>query len=161
MAGVVSTLVDNFLYNPVNWVLAAILLQVLKAAVYPEQVKLAPPKHPSIIELRKFTPKELARFDGVDGRPIYIASAGMVFDVTRSAGFYGPGGMYENFAGRDASRGLAKNSFDKSEIADINGPIDKLTNLNAEEKQSLLDWTQFYLGKYDHVGTLVENHDIK
>ena len=35
---------------------------------------------------------------------------------------------------RDASRGLAKNSFDPDILTDINEPIDTLTDLTAVEK---------------------------
>ena len=35
--------------------------------------------------------------------------------MTAGRSFYGPDGMYGNFAGRDASRGMAKQSFDVGE----------------------------------------------
>lgn len=50
------------------------------------------------------------------------------------------GGPYANFAGRDASRGLAKNSFDLDMLTDPNEPIDKLEDLNADEWESLREW---------------------
>lgn len=45
---------------------------------------------------------------GEDGAPIYIGLLGTVFDVSKGASFYGKGGAYHVFAGRDATVGLAK-----------------------------------------------------
>ena len=50
------------------------------------------------------------------------------------------GGPYANFAGHDASRGLAKNSFDADMLTDPNEPIDKLEDLAADEWESLREW---------------------
>nr|KAJ3419333.1 bifunctional endoribonuclease/protein kinase ire1 [Polyrhizophydium stewartii] len=141
------SLLESFAYNPVNWVLTAVLFHAVRTALFPEKIKIAPPKHPHVIELRTFTPKELARFDGKDGRPIYMSVDGMVFDVSRGRGFYGPGSMYENFSGRDASRGLAKNSFELDMLSPIDGPIDKLADLAPHEREALAEWKHFYLGK--------------
>lgn len=76
--------------------------------------------------------------------------------MTSGASFYGPGGPYANFAGRDASRGLAKNSFDVEMLTPIDQPIDKLEDLSAEERGSLADWRGHFEGKYLLVGKLVE-----
>jgi membrane-associated progesterone receptor component len=59
-----------------------------------------------------YTPGELAEFDGQKNKRILMGVRGRVYDVTAGANFYGPGGPYEGFAGRDASRGLSKGSFD-------------------------------------------------
>jgi hypothetical protein len=50
------------------------------------------------------------------------------------------GSSYANFAGHDASRGLAKNSFDKEMMVDPYGPIDKLEDLESDDWESLRDW---------------------
>lgn len=68
-------------------------------------------------------------------------------------------GPYGNFAGRDASRGLAMNSFDKSMLASLDGPIDKLEDLKEDEKSALEDWEILFDGKYQLVGKLIENKD--
>lgn len=98
--------------------------------------------HPPTVLFRVYTPKSLVRFDGREGSEgrILLAIGGVVFDVSAGRSFYGPGrsffffpfhywfvvcfrlnmtiffyllgGMYGNFAGRDASRGMAKQSFD-------------------------------------------------
>ena len=88
-----------------------------------------PKSHPPTLLYTTYTPKTLEPFNGRDGGRILLAISGTVFDVTAGRNFYGPGaypcqflrtyshtvssdGMYGNFAGRDASRGMAKQSFD-------------------------------------------------
>ncbi|KAJ1332701.1 hypothetical protein BSLG_008330 [Batrachochytrium salamandrivorans] len=142
-----TSVVDSLLYNPLNWALSALLVHVVHSILFPKPVVTAPLTHPTVIELRPFTPKELSYYDGKEGRPIYMAVSGMVFDVSAGRSFYGPGSMYENFSGRDASRGMALNSFDDEVLSDISGPIDALDNLTPSEIESLNEWTHFYLGK--------------
>ena len=56
------------------------------------------------------TLQQLKVYDGLteecEGK-ICVAVNGKIFDVTKGKRFYGPGGPYSGFAGRDASRGLA------------------------------------------------------
>ncbi|KAI1305580.1 hypothetical protein EDD11_004915 [Mortierella claussenii] len=148
------------LSNPVNWVLVTVLgyisYKYFSAAAAPPPP--APrPKQPTLV-FREYTPKELAEFDGrTEETRILMAIQGKVFDVTRGRNFYGPDGPYGNFAGKDASRGLAKNSFDKSMLTPIDGPIDKLEDLTDDEKESLGDWAVHFEAKYQLVGKLIEN----
>jgi membrane-associated progesterone receptor component len=59
-----------------------------------------------------YDPHELSKYDGQQEKKILMGIRGRVYDVSAGANFYGPGGPYGNFAGRDASRGLSKGSFD-------------------------------------------------
>ncbi|XP_031261300.1 membrane steroid-binding protein 1-like [Pistacia vera] len=62
--------------------------------------------------------------------------------------FYGPGGPYALFAGKDASRALAKMSFeDKDLTGDISG-------LGPFELEALQDWEYKFMSKYVKVGTI-------
>ncbi|KAJ1957592.1 Dihydrodipicolinate synthase [Linderina pennispora] len=107
---------------------------------------------------RDFTPRELSEFDGRDeNTPLYMAVNGTVYDVSNGRSFYGPGGPYANFAGRDASRGLALGSFDKSTLTDLDAPLDDLKGLDKTEVESLNEWATFFAGKYLPVGKLVPN----
>lgn len=54
------------------------------------------------------------------------------------------GGPYANFGGHDASRGLAKNSFDEDMLTDPKEPIDKLEDLASDEWESLREWEVIY-----------------
>lgn len=97
-----------------------------------------PPNHPDTVEWTKYTPRTLAIYDGTgttdqDGSRILLAINRKVFDVTKGKNFYGPGGPYGNFAGRDASRGMAKQSFDLEMLTPLDKPIDKLEDLTASE----------------------------
>jgi len=88
--------------------------------------------------------------------PIYFAVRGRVFDVSSGRNFYGPGGPYENFAGRDASRGLACGSFDASMLTeDLKAPLDTLDDLDADQMEALKGWEERFLEKYLVVGKLV------
>ncbi|CAH2050682.1 unnamed protein product [Thlaspi arvense] len=63
-------------------------------------------------------------------------------------GFYGPGGPYALFAGKDASRALAKLSFEEKDLTgDISG-------LGPFELDALQDWEYKFMTKYVKVGTV-------
>ena len=62
--------------------------------------------------------------------------------------FYGPGGPYALFAGKDASRALAKMSF---EPQDLTGDI---SGLGPFELDALQDWEYKFMSKYVKVGTV-------
>jgi membrane-associated progesterone receptor component len=62
--------------------------------------------------------------------------------------FYGRGGPYAMFAGRDASRALALLSFKPQ---DLNG---NLQGLDASELEILQDWEDKFMEKYVKVGHL-------
>ncbi|CAK9437157.1 uncharacterized protein LODBEIA_P15580 [Lodderomyces beijingensis] len=109
----------------------------------------------------KFTPKTLAKYNGRDSDRIFISVKNRVYDVTQGAAFYGPGGPYENFAGRDASRGLALNSFDPAVLTPLDQPIDDLKNLSKIELESLESWDEHFENRYKIVGTLHENGTVK
>lgn len=116
---------------------------------------LLPPAAPPVL-FRRFTPRQLLPFNGEDDRPVYLAVRGRVFDVSPGRNFYGPHGPYANFAGRDASRGLACGSFDPDVLtADLDGPLDPLDDLDALQIEALMGWEERFLDKYDVVGSLV------
>jgi membrane-associated progesterone receptor component len=98
---------------------------------------------------RVFTLSELKKYDGSNPTgPIYIGTAGKVFDVTSGAGFYGPGGPYGCFAGTDASRGLAK--------MDLKSASYGVDDLTGSEKGTLKEWADKYESKYPVVGKIID-----
>ncbi|ERT01347.1 hypothetical protein HMPREF1624_02592 [Sporothrix schenckii ATCC 58251] len=155
VASAVATLV-----TPLNALLAAIVLYTLYSILRPTQPPSFP-KDPPATVFRTYTPHTLRPFDGQDGRPVFLAVRGRVFDVSSGRNFYGPGGPYENFAGRDASRGLASHSFDESMLTkDLDGPLDPLDDLTAEQLDALQGWEERFDGKYLVVGRLVSVADF-
>ncbi|RHZ62476.1 cytochrome b5-like heme/steroid binding domain-containing protein [Aspergillus thermomutatus] len=131
-----------------------VLNSILKAGGSP---KVSPPA-----TLRDFSPTTLLDFNGAAGKPVYLAVRGRVFDVTPGKHFYGPGGPYENFAGRDASRGLALQSFEEEVLTkDLKGPLDDLRDLDADQLANLEAWEERFLDKYVVVGRLVAEDDLR
>ncbi|CAO2821063.1 unnamed protein product [Amaranthus hypochondriacus] len=76
-----------------------------------------------------------------------------IYDVSKGRMFYGPGGRYALFAGRDATRTLALLSFD---LQDLNGNIE---GLSESELDVLQDWELKFIEKYPKVGILKNVED--
>ncbi|EXJ68448.1 uncharacterized protein A1O5_08240 [Cladophialophora psammophila CBS 110553] len=128
------------------------------------------------------TPEQLALYNGSDpAKPIYLAINGTIFDVSAGKHTYGPGGSYEVFAGRDATRAFVTGCFLEDRTGDLRGaemiyipieddPEEEISSsarkLRAEKerreaKKKVQDevrrWEQFYKKhkKYFEVGKLV------
>jgi predicted heme/steroid binding protein len=68
------------------------------------------------------TPSQLSLYNGTDSTlPIYVAVNGTIFDVSANRMIYGPGGSYNFFAGRDATRAFVTGCFKEDLTADIRG----------------------------------------
>lgn len=141
------------IFTPVNAVLLSLFVYIVYTRLRPAKIPKLTAPEPTVF--KTFTPKTLLPFNGTDDPRVYLGVQGKVFDVTAGKSFYGPGGPYSNFAGRDASRGLAKNSFDEEMLTDVDKPLDLLDDLNEEEKRSLHDWAGHFEGKYMLIGRLV------
>ena len=95
----------------------------------------------------ELTPQQLSQYNGSDpSKPIYVALKGRVFDVTTGKSFYGPSGAYAMFAGKDASRALAKMSKNDEDITP------SLDGLSEKEIGVLNDWEKKFEAKYPVVG---------
>lgn len=82
----------------------------------------------------------------MSGRDFSLCGITVFFLIGRN--FYGPGGPYHLFAGKDASRALAKMSFEEKDLTgDISG-------LGVFELEALQDWEYKFMSKYVKVGTL-------
>lgn len=153
--GFLASVINEIIYSPLNLVLVTIItILVYKIFRSRQQPAAAPPPEPELPRLRKdFTVAELKAFDGTqpDGR-VLVAVNGTVYDVTKGKRFYGPGGPYAAFGGRDASRGLATfsvTSNDKDEY-------DDLSDLSPMEMESVREWEMQFKEKYVLVGRLLK-----
>lgn len=117
--------------------------------VKPSQGSALPP-----LEYRDYILSDLRKFDGIQDPRILIALDMRVFDVTSAKHLYGPGGSYACFAGRDASRAMAKGelmSLSQDELQEY----DYLLDLPPKERDTLNEWVDFFGRKYETVGTLL------
>lgn len=103
-----------------------------------------------LLKVMELSPQQLNAYDGTDpSKPIYVAVKGRIFDVTTGDSFYGPGGAYAMFAGKDASRALAKMTKSEEEITS------SLEGLSEKEMGVLNDWEKKFEAKYPIVGRVV------
>jgi len=158
------------LSHPINTALLLYILYLLQRVIFPStSIPRTPPtefkagyswmprNHAPALLFQTYTSRTLTKFNGHNNGRILLAIAGTVFDVTAGRGFYGPDGMYGNFAGRDASRGMAKQSFDLEMLTPIDQPLDKLEDLTPEEIENMKGWIEHFTNKYIVCGRLVEN----
>lgn len=143
--------------NPLNVVLLSISAFLLYKIVAGRQTPR--PRPEPEVELPRMKKKdlnldELRQYNGTgeDGR-ICIAVNGRIYDVTRGKQFYGPGGPYSNFAGRDASRALALFTVSESALKSEN---DDLSDLTSAEMSRMREWQIQLEEKYDFVGRLLK-----
>lgn len=153
--GFLASVINEIIYSPLNLVLVAIItILVYKIFRSRQQPAAAPPPEPELPRLRKdFTVAELRAFDGTqpDGR-VLVAVNGTVYDVTKGKRFYGPGGPYAAFGGRDASRGLATFSVTSNDKEEY----DDLSDLSPMEMESVREWEMQFKEKYVLVGRLLK-----
>ncbi|KAL6259215.1 hypothetical protein P5V15_009135 [Pogonomyrmex californicus] len=149
-----SAFITEIVKSPLNLalvgVIAVLVYKILKSRAQTEEPVQEVKKLPKL--RRDFTIEELTKYDGKgpDGR-ILVAVNGSVYDVTRGAKFYGPGGPYEAFGGRDASRALARFAVDAA-----TDKYDDLSDLNTTEMNSIKEWEEQFKERYDYVGKLLK-----
>ncbi|BBM98823.1 membrane-associated progesterone receptor component [Marchantia polymorpha subsp. ruderalis] len=146
-------------YTGLSSVTFCTLVALLMAVYYVVSVMFAPPEFkyvpmeplPPPVQLGTMTEEELSVYDGSDPKkPLLMAIKAQIYDVSQSRNFYGPGGFYSQFAGKDASRALAKMSFEEK---DLNG---NLEGLSPYELDALNEWEFKFQGKYVKVGQLAK-----
>ena len=145
------------------------------------QYSTLPAEHAKSIEWIRYTPRTLALHDGTQGEhsQILLAIDGHVFDVSSGRNFYGPNGPYGNFAGRDASRGMAKQSFALGVyiVTHAQTSLRRLTSLSirsaiyhqrkgtfimpSHPRRHMEEWISHFRGKYPIVGQLVNEGDVE
>ena len=128
--------------TPINFILLALFILLAYYRLRPTP-PVTLPKGPPPVVFQTYTPRTLLKSNGENGKPVYLAVKGKVYDVSPGRNFYGPGGPYENFAGRDATRGLACQSFDEDMLTkDLDGPLDDCKDLDKDQLENLHGWVE-------------------
>lgn len=154
--GFITSVLTEILTSPFQlalvFVIAYLIYKIFKSQNPSSPVPSEPVPSLPKMKKRDFTLEDLKPYDGngPEGR-ILVAVNGKVFDVTRGKRFYGHGGPYANFAGKDASRGLA--TFD---VLGGKDTYDDLSDLNSFEMDSIREWDMQFTEQYDYVGRLLK-----
>eukprot|EP00965_Chrysotila_dentata_P005876 193211-Pleurochrysis_carterae.AAC.5 len=139
-------------WRTVSVAVASVL--VLAVAVFAASPMLARSIRPKfrvgVDGTRIFTAEELKQFNGLNGKPMYVAIIGDVFDVSSGTKFYKAGRSYAHFVGRDATRAFSTGESSPEGLTDA---IDGLTD---EQLGGIAEWHGFYQKHetYKHVGRL-------
>lgn len=105
-------------------------------------------KRASITPKDEWTLEELKFYDGSNDLkgPLLIAVDGGVYNCHKGRHFYGPGCEYHIFAGRDATRLLAKGILEEETAVE--------KPLSYVERAALAGWLLTFKAKYEFVGRL-------
>ncbi|KAJ4448221.1 hypothetical protein ANN_10235 [Periplaneta americana] len=95
-----------------------------------------------------FTKEELSKHSEAN-QGLYLAILGKVYDVGKGEKYYGTGGNYHFFTGRDGSRAFITGDFTES------GLTDDVIGLSEQELTSLHEWAQFYHKQYKYLGKVI------
>lgn len=133
------------------------------------------------------TPSQLSLYNGTDTNlPLYVAVNGTIFDVSANRMIYGPGGSYNFFAGRDATRAFVTGCFKEDLTKDLRGveimflPVEdvedermtsaqrkirrekELRAARARVEETVKRWTGFFANhaKYFEAGRVVEDGGV-
>ena len=81
------------------------------------------------------TDAQLSLYNGTDpSLPILLAVNGTIYDVSASPQYYGPGGMYGFFAGRDATRAFVTGCFESDLNGDLRGVEEMFMSADLSEE---------------------------
>ncbi|KAJ9200901.1 hypothetical protein DTO164E3_725 [Paecilomyces variotii] len=84
-------------------------------------------------------PEQLSLYNGTDtSLPIYVAVNGTIFDVSANPVVYGPGGSYNFFAGRDATRAFVTGCFKEDLTPDLEGVEEMYIPIDDPEEDAKL-----------------------
>lgn len=99
-------------------------------------------------ELPTWTLSELSAHDGTNPqKPLLVAVDGLIYNVESARRLYGPGAEYAGFAGRDATRLLARGVVSEDESSSA-------VPLNLAQRTALRAWVASFRAKYEVVGVL-------
>ncbi|XP_026191850.1 membrane steroid-binding protein 1 [Cyclospora cayetanensis] len=114
--------------------------------------------------LKRFTLDELHKCRGGPSNDLLVGIQGLVYNVgANEAGrmFYGPGGSYHIFAGRDATVALAKMALEEGMLNSLSlcdlpfaQPPAKWVLLSNEERNCIRQWARRCCSKYPLVGVI-------
>ncbi|KAF8204831.1 cytochrome b5-like heme/steroid binding domain-containing protein [Pholiota molesta] len=90
-----------------------------------------------------FSERLLAEYNGQNGRPLYLAIDGDVYDVSQGKA-YQEGGSYHHFVGTDAARAFGTGCFKDHRTHDIRG-------MTEAELRGLAHWKKFYAEHKDYI----------
>jgi predicted heme/steroid binding protein len=96
---------------------------------------------------KTFTLEWLEKQGTKDNKNLYLAVLGKIYDVSKGAKHYEPGGSYDFFVGKDASRAYVTGDF----VNDLN---DNINDLDDSKIADLFKWQDFYEKDYTFVGFL-------
>lgn len=131
-----------------NYALTAFLSVLLAAICFPGEWSLKFGNKSSNTVLMRVD--ELSLYNGKkDGKGLFLALLGQVFDVSKGEKHYGPKGAYHFMAGKDASLSFITGDFTESE------QTDDVSSASPLQLVALYDWLSFYHREYKHVGFVI------